>query len=377
MEVYKDVLYSGMLNSYIHRLIINQKGSADRTICAWDPVSEKCVTTWSSEQTSLVRCLKIFKGVLYSGKFPFNISPTLNSGSIDHTIRGWDTTSGKCIITLNGHTNWIRCMEVLQGILYSGSDDRTIRGWDTAHGRCTSIMTGHTSLVLCLLAFNTSLFSGSRDKTIRCWDTSTGLCSFILEGHTADVNCLCTFNDVLFSGSDDRTIRCWNVDNKSCLWVLNGHTNAVNCLQVYNTILFSGSADKTIRGFVAVIFLVSYHSFSWKAIPEEILLSMAQQHNNKYMPVVVPQSEIAKLHEELRLKDEKLKKVKQEKKTIKKELKRIKQGRDRRSKELQKLEVDLQSRSTKHDEEFVQNKRELDKYKSNWKLLAGKPITNN
>jgi WD40 repeat protein len=52
------------------------------------------------------------------------------------TIKIWDTTSGKELKTLNGHTNWIRSLAVLpDNTLASGSYDQTIKIWalNTSH----------------------------------------------------------------------------------------------------------------------------------------------------------------------------------------------------------------------------------------------------
>jgi WD40 repeat protein len=55
---------------------------------------------------------------------------TLASGSYDKTIKIWDTTSGKELKTLNGHTGSVNSLAVLpDNTLASGSDDRTIKIW--------------------------------------------------------------------------------------------------------------------------------------------------------------------------------------------------------------------------------------------------------
>lgn len=76
----------------------------------------------------------------------------LASGSVDNTIRIWDTTTGSQIKTLEGHTHQINSVCSVQGPngenwLASGSHDKTIRIWDIATGNQIKTLEGHTSYV--------------------------------------------------------------------------------------------------------------------------------------------------------------------------------------------------------------------------------------
>jgi platelet-activating factor acetylhydrolase IB subunit alpha len=66
----------------------------------------------------------------------------LASGSRDKTIKLWETKSGKCIITLIGHDNWVTDMVFHPSgrYLLSVSDDKSLRMWDIQSGRCTRKM---------------------------------------------------------------------------------------------------------------------------------------------------------------------------------------------------------------------------------------------
>ena len=56
---------------------------------------------------------------------------TLASGSMDKTIKIWDTSSGTCIKTLKGHTHSVNSLCLLtDGTLASGSYDNTIKIWE-------------------------------------------------------------------------------------------------------------------------------------------------------------------------------------------------------------------------------------------------------
>ena len=74
------------------------------------------------------------------------ITPTiLASGSLDGTIKLWDTSSGQLIRTLTGHTGYIYySLDIManggggQTTLVSGSTDRTLKIWNWSNGQVLS-----------------------------------------------------------------------------------------------------------------------------------------------------------------------------------------------------------------------------------------------
>lgn len=60
------------------------------------------------------------------------------SASRDKTLKIWDVKSGKCIVTLAGHDNWVTGLVFHPNgrFLLSVSDDKSIRIWDLNNGRC-------------------------------------------------------------------------------------------------------------------------------------------------------------------------------------------------------------------------------------------------
>ena len=77
--------------------------------------------------------------------------------------------------------------------IVSGSEDETLKIWDVASGTCRATLEGHSEYVICL-QFNPTnprqLVSGSADKTIRLWDVDSGKELKKLEGHSEYVTCL-------------------------------------------------------------------------------------------------------------------------------------------------------------------------------------------
>ncbi|KAF4415645.1 Vegetative incompatibility protein HET-E-1 [Colletotrichum fructicola] len=113
----------------------------------------------------------------------------LASGSVDNTVKLWDTATGQCQQTLEGHSDWVLSVAFSPDgrQLASGSRDKTVKLWDTATGQCQQTLEGHSDWVWSV-AFSPDgrqLASGSYDNTVKLWDTATGQCQQTLEGHNS------------------------------------------------------------------------------------------------------------------------------------------------------------------------------------------------
>jgi len=221
------------------------------------------------------------------------------SGSMDRTIRMWDSMDGTCLLVLGGHTAQIACLTRLSnGMLGSGAYDKTIRLWriasDCAEGECVGIIQASARILkrlpndqmissdhtmhaivrnsmtcelthqldhpaevgqICVMPRTYGANQGTRvvtsalDRMARIWDTVSGTLLCVVAGHRA---CICAITvmrcGLLVTGSWDCTVRVWDCNdiqtNPVCVRVLQGHTVGVSRIVVLGDgILVSGGFD--------------------------------------------------------------------------------------------------------------------------------------
>ena len=66
------------------------------------------------------------------------------SGSWDKTVKLWDVTSGECLQTLEGHSNYVFSVSFSPDgtKVASGSEDNTVKLWDVTSGECLQMLEG-------------------------------------------------------------------------------------------------------------------------------------------------------------------------------------------------------------------------------------------
>ncbi|MBX3718688.1 MAG: WD40 repeat domain-containing protein [Parachlamydiales bacterium] len=169
------------------------------------------------------------------------------TGSLDKTIRIWDSTTGKCVKELVGHDAPISCLAACNGMIISGSFDHTIKIWDLESGQCQSTIREDSHAIRSILIDNGMILSGSFASDINVWDLKTGDHLFTLSGHTDAVAALAVAQGKIISGSYDKTIKVWDLGTRTCLMTLTGHQDSIDTLTVYGRRIFSGSQDSTIK----------------------------------------------------------------------------------------------------------------------------------
>ncbi len=179
----------------------------------------------------------------------------LASGGDDMTVRLWNTTTGKNIHVLKGHTDEVDCVVFSRDgrHVLSGSADQSIRIWDAATGKNTRTLTGHTDRVsgLAFSPNGQSAVSCSWDGTIELWDVSSGQTTRTLKGHSDRVLCVAFSHDgqQVVSGGRNGTIRLWDPATGENTLTFAGHNDFLTSIDFSpdDQRILTGSQDRTLK----------------------------------------------------------------------------------------------------------------------------------
>jgi WD40 repeat protein len=101
---------------------------------------------------------------------------TFASGGQDNMTRVW-SKDGELLINFRGHDSWVLslCWSKDGQRIFSGSVDGTIRKWQSIDGEELLVLRGHTSGIasLCLSPDGCHLVSASVDYSVRIWNLET------------------------------------------------------------------------------------------------------------------------------------------------------------------------------------------------------------
>ncbi|WP_176329739.1 WD40 repeat domain-containing protein [Thioflexithrix psekupsensis] len=253
-------------------------GSDDKTLKLWEVSSGQCLRTfkghgsdsnsilfWLVAGLLMLSSLFWLAGLLilsrvisrvHIGGVAFSPDGLLAlSGSFDNNLKLWEVSSGQCLRTFEGHSNWVRSVAFSpDGLLaLSGSDDKTLKLWEVSSGICLRTFEGHSDYVRSVAFSPDGLLalSGSDDKTLKLWNVSSGQCLRTFEGHSRLVFSVAFSPDGLLalSGSGDNTLKLWDVSSGQCLRTFSGHGSAVYSVAFSPDGLsaLSGRQDKTLK----------------------------------------------------------------------------------------------------------------------------------
>jgi len=153
--------------------------------------------------------------------------------SSDQTVKVWDATTGREILTLKRHGLVSRVAYSPDGKrLASATYDGTVKLWDVMTGQEILTLKGHTGAVFGV-AFSRDgqrLTSAGLDGTVKVWDTATRQETLTLKGHTGVVGSVAFSPDGkhLVSASGDRTVKVWDAVTGQETLTLKGHTHFVS-----------------------------------------------------------------------------------------------------------------------------------------------------
>ena len=78
------------------------------------------------------------------------------SGSLDRTLKLWDTESGALVRTFEGHSDSVNAVALNADgrRALSGSNDRTLKLWDTANGQTVASFSAEAAINGCALSMS-------------------------------------------------------------------------------------------------------------------------------------------------------------------------------------------------------------------------------
>ncbi|MBW4631203.1 MAG: serine/threonine protein kinase [Iphinoe sp. HA4291-MV1] len=190
----------------------------------------------------------------------------LVSSSFDTTLKLWNLSTGKEILTLEGNAGSVHSVATSPDgrTVASGNGDKTIKLWNLFTGQEIRTLYGHSSSVesLAISPDSKMLASGSFDGNIKLWELSSGREIATLHSHSGAVKSVAFSpnGQTLASGSEDKTIKLWNLKNKQVIRIFKGHSQPIRSVAIspippdsplrqggLGGILASSSADDTIK----------------------------------------------------------------------------------------------------------------------------------
>jgi eukaryotic-like serine/threonine-protein kinase len=190
------------------------------------------------------------------------------TGGNRYTVRLWDVSTRKELISLPGHGSHAGALAFSpdgQLLALPHNSDRTVTLWDTSALRAgrgeppAMTLSGH-SRAINAVAFSPdgrNLATGSSDNTIKLWHLEgfealgTAYTPVTLTGHTSDVHSLAFSPEgrTLASGARDGTVRLWNLLLHKQVAVLEGHGSAIwdVAFSPDGLTLASSSFDSTVK----------------------------------------------------------------------------------------------------------------------------------
>lgn len=98
--------------------------------------------------------------------------------------------------------------------MLTGSLDATLRLWDTATGKSPRCFWGHVEGVWGLAVDNLRYVSGANDATVKVWEPRTGKCERTFTGHSGPVTCVGLSDSRFASGGEDGEVRLYSFEGE-------------------------------------------------------------------------------------------------------------------------------------------------------------------
>ncbi|NXS29397.1 ZN106 protein, partial [Pomatostomus ruficeps] len=216
--------------------------SADKTVCAYNLVSRKCVAIFEGH-TSKVNCLLVTQT---NGK-----NAALYTGSSDHTINCYNIKTKERMEQFKLEDR-VLCLHSRWRILYAGLANGTVVTFSIKNNKQVDTFECHgPRAVSCLATAQEGarklLVVGSYDCTISVRDARNGLLLRTLEGHSKTILCMKVVNDLVFSGSSDQSVHAHNIHTGELVRIYKGHNHAVTVVNILGKVMVTACLDKFVR----------------------------------------------------------------------------------------------------------------------------------
>lgn len=176
---------------------------------------------------------------------------TAVSGGLDHAIRVWELSTGRCIGTLRQPFTTAVALD-RHGRSALTASNETLILWDLGRWRGTTLPRHHSSVIrdLAMTPDGRLAVSGG-DHTVALWDLRTRQRIAVLRGHSEEVLAVAISSDgtLAVSGSGDRMVRVWSLAEERCVAVLEGHEEAVHAVAMTpcGELMISGANDRLVK----------------------------------------------------------------------------------------------------------------------------------
>ncbi|XP_075610523.1 zinc finger protein 106 isoform X3 [Balearica regulorum gibbericeps] len=216
--------------------------SADKTVCAYNLVSRKCVAIFEGH-TSKVNCLLVTQT---NGK-----NAALYTGSSDHTINCYNIKTRERMEQFKLEDR-VLCLHSRWRILYAGLANGSVVTFSIKNNKQVDTFECHgPRAVSCLATAQEGarklLVVGSYDCTISVRDARNGLLLRTLEGHSKTILCMKVVNDLVFSGSSDQSVHAHNIHTGELVRIYKGHNHAVTVVNILGKVMVTACLDKFVR----------------------------------------------------------------------------------------------------------------------------------
>ena len=188
--------------------------------------------TWSSNSVVIYKITQSIATNIHVVQFLYNgIFVSANSA---FQLVIYNSTNGNQVKTLNGHTNTLEAIEVIDNTyMVSGGLDSTIRLWNYINGTNVQVM-NVSAQVYCLKLLNNGLLaSGDTMAFIKIWNFTIGKIVANLTGHTGTVRAMDLLStNVLASGDTNKVVIIWNLITNTLLYsITTAHTYQIYALR--------------------------------------------------------------------------------------------------------------------------------------------------